>query len=80
VFPVRYEYHFHMKSKDIRVIGRTDLCRQVTVAQSVWFARGLRATEFVFVCLILRIPHCVDSQLGDAGEIVSLTQRSRTTH
>jgi hypothetical protein len=23
----------------------------VAVAQSVWFARGLRATEFVFVCL-----------------------------
>jgi hypothetical protein len=33
----------------------TKFRRQVTVAQSVQFACGLRATEFVFVCILFNV-------------------------
>jgi hypothetical protein len=54
-------------------MGRSIIYIYESKAISVTDRGGLRG------CEMLRIPHCVDNQFGDGGE-VSLKHRPRSTH
>jgi hypothetical protein len=77
VFLVRYEHHLHIRNSSDPCSGPrmlTGVSCEIRTSTIESKAISIPGRGGPYSCVMLRIPHCLDSRLSEGGKVVSLTR------